>query len=103
MLTIRKKDKVVVLQGKDRGKQGEVIKVLISKGKVLVSKINLYKRHARSTPTQPGGIREIEMPIPMSRVMLLCPKCKRPTRPKFEFLTDGTKVRACRHCGEMIV
>lgn len=102
MLTVRKKDKVVVLQGKDRAKQGEVVKVFAEKGTVLVAKLNMATRHKRGTPQNPGGRKEIELPIPISRVMLVCPKCKRATRPKFDFLTDGTKVRACRRCGEMI-
>lgn len=102
MLTIHKKDKVLVLTGKNRGKQGEVVKVLRNEGRVLVSKVNFVKRHARPTQTTPGGIREQEASIPMSNVMLICPKCSRPMRPKSDQLSDGTKVRTCRKCGEMI-
>jgi len=103
MLTIRKKDNVMVLQGKDRGKQGEVVKVYATEGTLLVAKLNMVMRHKRGTPQSPGGRKETESPLPIARVMLVCPKCKKPTRPKFDFLTDGTKVRACRRCGEMIV
>jgi large subunit ribosomal protein L24 len=105
MLTIHKKDKVVVLSGKSRGKQGEVVKVLIDAGRVLVSKINFVKRHSRANPQkgQPGGIREKEASIHISNVMLVCPKCSRPMRPKMDILSDGKKVRACRKCGEMLV
>jgi large subunit ribosomal protein L24 len=103
MLTIKKKDKVVVLAGKDKGKQGEVLKVYPDKARVIVSKINFVKRHTRPTQTEPGGIREKEASLPIARVMLVCPKCNQPTRPKFDVLSDGKKVRVCRRCSEMIV
>ena len=103
MNAIRKKDKVQVLTGKDRGRQGEVVEVLAGKDRVLVSKINLVKKHAKPTQTQPGGIREKEASIHVSNIMLICPKCSRAMRPKFDALSDGTKVRVCRKCGEMIV
>ena len=102
MASIHKKDKVVVLAGKDRGKQGEVVQVLPDAQRVIVSKINFVKRHTRPTQTQPGGIREKEASIHISNVMLVCKKCNRPMRPKSDALTDGTKVRICRKCGEMI-
>ncbi|MBI3291498.1 MAG: 50S ribosomal protein L24 [Elusimicrobia bacterium] len=100
---IRKKDQVVVLAGKDRGKRGEVLRVLREAERVLVSKLNLVKRHTRPTQTEPGGIREIEAPVHLSNVMLVCPKCHQPTRPKVDFLSDGKKARVCRRCGEMIL
>ena len=103
MLAIRKKDKVVVLTGRSRGKQGEVVAVLSDTGRVLISKINFVKRHSRPTQTTPGGIREKEASIHISNVMLVCPKCSRPMRPKSDTLSDGTKVRTCRKCGEMLV
>jgi len=103
MLTIHKKDKVVVLSGKSRGKQGEVVQVLRGDSRVLISKVNFVKRHSRATQTAPGGIREKEASIHISNVMLICPKCSKPMRPKIDFLSDGTKVRTCRKCGEMLV
>jgi large subunit ribosomal protein L24 len=102
MILIRKKDKVVVLAGKDRGKQGEVIQVLPKDQRVVVSKINFVKRHSKPTQTAPGGIREMEASLHLSNVMLICKKCNRPMRPKSDELSDGTKVRICRKCGEMI-
>ena len=102
MALILKKDKVLVLAGKDRGKQGEVVQVLVDDQRVLVSKINFVKRHSRPTQTEPGGIREKEASIHISNVMLVCKKCNRPMRPKSDQLSDGTKVRICRKCGEMI-
>lgn len=103
MAFIRKKDKVVVLVGKNKGRQGDVVEVLPGRGRVLVSGVNFVKRHNRSTAAQPGGIREKEASIHISNVMLVCPKCSRPTRAKYDALSDGTKVRACRQCGEMVV
>ncbi|MFN3966787.1 MAG: 50S ribosomal protein L24 [Endomicrobiia bacterium] len=103
MLNIRKKDKVVVLTGKDKGKRGEVLEVIPDKNLVVVSKVNVVKKHLRPTQTDPGGIREIEKPLSISNVMLICPKCDQQTRPKFDFLSDGKKVRICRKCGEMIL
>lgn len=102
MIHIRKKDKVVVLAGKDKGKQGDVITVDSKKDRVMVTKVNFIKKHARPTQTEPGGIREKEAFLPMSKVMLICPKCSQPTRSKFDALPDGTKSRVCRKCGEMI-
>jgi large subunit ribosomal protein L24 len=102
MPSILKKDKVLVLAGKDRGKKGEVVQVLPKEGRVIVAKINFVKRHSKPTQTQPGGIREKEASIHISNVMLICKKCSQPMRPKNDHLTDGTKVRICRKCGEMI-
>lgn len=103
MFHVRKKDKVVLLSGKDKGKQGDVVDVSIDQGRVLVAKINFVKRHMRPTQTEPGGIREKEAYVSLSKVMLVCPKCNQPTRAKFDFLSDGTKARVCRRCGEMLV
>lgn len=102
MAFIHKKDKVLVLAGKNRGKQGEVVQVLPDSGRVIVSKVNFVKRHTRPTQTQPGGIREKEASIHLSNVMLMCPKCSRAMRPKNDRLSDGTRIRVCRKCGEMI-
>lgn len=103
MLGIRKKDKVLVIKGEDRGKRGEVVSVVPDKMRVIVSKMNIAKKHMRPTQGDPGGIREVEAPIHVSNVMLVCPKCDQPTRIKFDKLSDGGKVRVCRKCGEMIV
>lgn len=103
MLPVKSKDKVVVITGKDRGKRGEILKVEPSSMRVFVSKINIAKKHLKPTQTEPGGIKEIESPVHISNVMLICPKCDQPTRPKFDTLEDGKKVRMCRKCGEMIM
>ncbi len=103
MLPIRKKDKIVVKTGKDKGKTGEVLKVFPATSRVIVSKINFIKRHARPTQTTPGGITEKEASIHISNVQLICPKCNQATRVKIDHLSDGKKIRVCRRCGEMIV
>jgi large subunit ribosomal protein L24 len=103
MLNIKKKDKVLILSGKDKGKKGEVIYVSPGKGKVTVAEINFVKRHTKPTREDPGGIRKKEAPIVISKVMLICPKCSQASRPKFDKLSDGKKIRVCRRCGEMII
>ncbi|OEG70934.1 50S ribosomal protein L24 [Candidatus Endomicrobiellum trichonymphae] len=103
MLNIKKKDKVSILSGKDKGKKGEVISISPDKGKVIVAKINVVKRHIKPTHRDPGGINRKESPIAISKVMLICPKCDQVSRPKFDKLSDGKKIRICRRCGEMII
>jgi large subunit ribosomal protein L24 len=103
MLNIKKKDKVLVLSGKDKGKKGEVLYVSPDKGEVIVAEINFIKRHTKPTREGPGGICKKEAPIAISKVMLICPKCSQVSRPKFCKLSDGKKVRECRRCGEMII
>lgn len=103
MLSIKKKDKVVVIAGKDKGKKGEVLKLVPEKNRVVVSKINFIKRHMRPTQTDPGGIREKEAALAIANIMLICPRCNQPTRPRYDRLSDGKKARFCRKCEEMIV
>lgn len=102
-LKIHKKDKVVVIAGKDKGRTGEVLKVFPETMRVLVGKINIVTKHKKRTQTEPGGISKLEAPIAYSNVMLVCPKCEKPARPKVERLQDGSIVRACRKCGEHIL
>jgi large subunit ribosomal protein L24 len=98
-MKIRKGDKVQVLQGKDRGKQGEVTFAFPAKGKVIVDGLNVAKRHQKPTQAmQQGGIIDKEMPLPASRVAVVCPSCAKPTRVGYRFEADGTKVRICRKC-----
>lgn len=103
MLTVRKHDKVKVLWGKDRGKEGEIIAVDPSKGRLIVGKINIAKRHTRPAgAAEGGGIKDKELFMPIAKVMLVCPECGKPTRPKFDQLTDGTPIRVCRKCASTI-
>lgn len=92
----------MVISGNERGKRGEVLEVFPDKNRILVSKVNFVKRHTRPTQTQPGGIREKEASLALANVVLICPKCDQPTRPKFEQTAEG-KSRVCRKCGEMIL
>ena len=103
MLTVRKHDRVQVLWGKDRGKEGEIIAVDPTKGKVIVAKLNVAKRHTRPQgQVDAGGIKDKELFLPIGKVMLVCPDCKKPTRPKFDSLSDGTPIRVCRKCGSTV-
>jgi large subunit ribosomal protein L24 len=103
MLNIKKKDRVMILSGKDKGKTGEVLSIFSEKSRVVVEKVNFVKKHIKPTKKNPGGIRKIEAPIYISKVMLICPKCNQASRPKFDKLSDGSKVRVCRRCEEMII
>ncbi len=100
---IKKDDIVMVIAGKERGKTGKVLKVLKKKDRVIVEKLNMIKRHLRPGPySQEGGILEREGPIHISNVMLVCPKCSKPTRVGYKILDDGAKVRYCKKCSEVI-
>ena len=98
---LKKKDKIVVLRGKEKGKRGEILKIA-GTYKFIVAKINLVKKHQRARQNEVGGIVEKEAPIHQSKLMLICPQCDSATRPKTDFLNDGTKVRVCRNCSEVI-
>src|SRR5690242_21428865 len=98
-LKLKKGDRVQVLQGKDRGKTGEITRVLPTRNKVIVDGINVAKKHQKPTrATMQGGIIDRDMPIDVSNVALLCPK-GHPTRVGYKFNTDGTKRRVCKKCG----
>ena len=98
-MKIRKGDRVRVLTGKDRGKEGEVARALPEQNKVIVDGINVVKKHQKPTrATQQGGIIDRDMPIPVANVALICESCG-PTRVGYRFEPDGTKVRICRKCG----
>jgi large subunit ribosomal protein L24 len=100
---IRKGDTVMVLSGKDKGKTGEVVRVIPKEDKVVVRGVNVVKRHQRpNAQMRQGGIIEKESPIYACKVALVCPSCGKATRVGFRFLEDGTKVRYCKKCGEVI-
>ncbi|MEJ5338912.1 MAG: 50S ribosomal protein L24 [Aquificaceae bacterium] len=103
---IKKGDTVVVLRGKEKGKTGEVIKVLREENRVIVKDVNLVKKHLKEIPNvREGGIYEIEAPLHISNVMLICPKCERPTRVGIRTLREGDtlrKYRFCKKCKENI-
>jgi large subunit ribosomal protein L24 len=100
-LKIRKGDNVVVIAGRDRGKTGEVIRVMPDEGRLLVQGVNMVKRHTAPRPGQPGGIVEKEASIHVSNVAHVDPKESKPTRVGYKTV-DGRKVRFARRSGEMI-
>ena len=100
---IKKGDAVLVLSGKDKGKQGKILKLFPNDKKVIVEKINFSKRHTKPTNEQrQGGIVEKEAPFSVAKVQVVCSKCSKPTRVGHRFLSDGAKVRVCKKCGEMM-
>ncbi|HFC47034.1 MAG TPA: 50S ribosomal protein L24 [Dissulfuribacter thermophilus] len=99
---IRKNDRVQVITGKDRGKVGKVLRVIPRKSRAIVEGVNIVKKHQKPTPGSQGGIIEKEASIHISNLMLICPKCTDPVRVGFKILEDGSKVRICKKCGEVI-
>jgi large subunit ribosomal protein L24 len=103
MVHVRKGDTVVVIAGKERGKRGKVLRVIPEKGRVVVERINMIKKHQRPTQKlRQGGIIEREGSLHISNVMLLDPRTDKPTRVGVRALSDGKKVRLARKSGEMI-
>ena len=102
---IKKGDKVFIVSGKDKGKEGEVtkvIKTITNQDKALVQGINLVKRHRKPSQDNPGGIISEERPIQISNLMIVDPKTKKPTRVGFKFDKKGNKVRFSKKSGEVI-
>jgi large subunit ribosomal protein L24 len=101
-LSIRTGDKVKILAGKEKGKEGKVLATLPHKERVIVERVNMVKKATRPTQRNPkGGILEIEAPLHVSNVMLICPKCSQPTRIGRK-RDGGTRVRVCKKCGNDI-
>jgi large subunit ribosomal protein L24 len=101
-LKIKKGDKVIVTTGKDKGKQGEVVRMIPTENRAVVRGINLAKRHQKQTAAQEGGIVSKEMPIHVSNLALRDPKDGKPTRVGYKTLDDGKKVRVAKRSGEVI-
>ena len=105
-MKIRKDDQVKVVSGKDTGKTGNVLRVDIEKGRVVLERLNMMKKHTKphQKKNQQGGVIESEAPIDASNVMLVCPACGQPTRVGYRLLDDGGKARRCRrdNCGKDI-
>ena len=114
-MRIRKGDLVHVLSGKDRGKQGRVLDARPAERRVIVENLNVVKRHTRPKPLRdssrmggtqmtPGGVIEMEAPMRIDNVALVCPRCNAPTRVGYRFADNGDKIRHCRRpgCGEDI-
>lgn len=102
-MNIRKDDVVVVLSGKDKGKEGKVVSADPKAGKVIVEGVNVASKHQKPRKQgEEGGIIKMETPIYASKVMRVCPKCNKPTRAAHKLLADGGKVRVCKKCGAEI-
>ena len=102
-MKIRKNDTVLVIAGKDKGKKGKVRFAYPKDDRVLVEGVNFIKKHSKAKGrARQAGIIDLEVPLHISDVMLLCDKCNHPTRVGFRFLEDGRKVRICRSCREVI-
>lgn len=101
-LKIRKGDRVKVIAGRSKGKIGDVLRVNAADQRVVVSGVNVIKRHTKPSRTEQGGIIEREAAIHVSNVALLDPKTDKPTKIGFKFLEDGRKVRFARGSGETI-
>ena len=102
-VSVKKGDLVVVLSGKDKGKQGKILEVIPDQEKVVVEKVNVVSRHTKPRRQgEEGGILKKEAPIYACKVQRVCPKCSKPTRPAHKVLANGKKVRVCKKCGAEI-
>lgn len=102
-MKIKTDDMVIVLSGRDKGEKGKVLSVDNKAGKVLVEGIHVAKRHQKPRKQgEAGGIISKETPIYVGKVMRLCPKCNKPTRPAHKFKDNGEKVRVCKKCSAEI-
>ncbi|GLQ07772.1 50S ribosomal protein L24 [Sneathiella chinensis] len=99
---VKKGDKVVVLTGKDKGKSGEVLRVVREDRRAVVSGVNMVKRHTKQSQTEQGGIVEKEAPIHLSNIAVQDPKDGKATRVGYKTLDDGRKVRFAKRSGEVI-
>lgn len=100
---VKRGDTVEVITGKYRGKRGKVLRVVPKHGRIIVEGLMVAKRHMKPNEKMPaGGIVEKEMPFVAGKAMLVCTRCGRAVRFGHRVLDDGTKVRICRHCGEII-
>jgi large subunit ribosomal protein L24 len=100
---IKKNDTVMVVTGRDRGKTGKVMRVLPDRGRVIVERLNIVKRHSKPRGAQsPGGIVEKEASLQLSNVLPICGRCNKATRVGSRRLEDGHAVRVCRRCQEQL-
>ena len=99
---LKKGDKVKVISGKDRGKEGGIISFIPKKNRVIVESVNIVKKHQKASQNSKGGIIEKEASIHISNVEFVCPHCGEAARVGFKRLENGEKVRYCKKCGETI-
>ena len=102
-MKLRSDDNVLVIKGRDRGKQGRIQRVFPKENKVMVEGVNVVKRHTKSTGTvRQAGIIQKELPIWAANVVLMCTHCNLPTQLRNRILADGSKARICQKCKEVI-
>jgi len=94
-------DEVLVLRGKDKGKKGKIERVFGKQRELLVAGVNIYKKHVKKSKNKPGGITEITRPLPVSKIVLVCPKCNLATKVQIATSADK-KVRICKKCKQQI-
>ncbi len=100
---IKRGDTVAVISGKDKGKRGKVLHVVSSRNRAIVEALNMITRHERPSQRNPqGGMVQREAPIHASNLMVVCTKCGKPTRVGRKILEDGSKMRICKKCSEII-
>lgn len=97
-MKILKGDKVKVLIGKDKGREGEVLVTFPKNQKIVVKDLNIFKKHVKPSQGQKGGIIEKERPLSASKVALVCPECKKTTRVGYQIDKSGEKYRICKKC-----
>lgn len=102
-LHVKTGDTAVVLSGKEKGKRGKVLSVNVKKGMVVLEGVNMLTCHVKPRRQgETGGIVRREGALRACKVMRVCPKCDKPTRPAHKILADGKKVAVCKHCGETL-
>ncbi|MDR0818333.1 MAG: 50S ribosomal protein L24 [Oscillospiraceae bacterium] len=102
-MKLKKDDTVIVLSGKDKGKEGKILRAMPKTEKLIVEGVNVATKHQKPRRQgELGGKIQIETPIYACKVQLVCPKCNKPTRVAHKILDDGTKTRVCKHCAEVI-
>ena len=102
MLKLKKKDTVIVLAGKEKGKKGEIKEINPADNSVTVMGLNIVSKHKKTSKGNPGGIHKLEAPLDISNVKLVCPKCGKPAGVKM-VVQGGEKLRVCKKCGEVII
>lgn len=101
-MNIKKNDNIIITKGKDHGKNGKIEKVLIAKNKAIVTGLNKSKKHLKPTQKNPqGGIIDLDQPINIANLMIVCPSCNKPTRVNFKLVNDK-KIRICNKCKQTL-
>ena len=102
-MKFKKNDEVIVTIGKDRGKKGKIEAVIPKKQSVLITGVNIYKKHLKPRgQNKPGGIIDITKPLNVAKIALICPKCGKPTRVGYQLGDGKEKLRICKKCGREI-